>query len=208
MTLSDFCFISFTAPGRSCDLVKSSQTQYQQTTKGKCSFSSRERHLLVCWSPRLKSISESDPASAWRQFLKTLQDVGLWLTVMGSRGQTLPWTLFPVLLLAMTYSSHCSLVKVNKGLKVKRGQSTYLQEGDLQFHIPRQKDACKVEVVLNEPITQRVGKLLPQVMERSSSHESHRRHLTMQSRTKVLCSRGTAWNLSCRKLCHILLVLM
>ncbi|XP_036969222.1 FRAS1-related extracellular matrix protein 1a isoform X2 [Acanthopagrus latus] len=84
---------------------------------------------------------------------------------MGSRGQTLPWTLFPVLLLAMTYSSHCSLVKVNKGLKVKRGQSTYLQEGDLQFHIPRQKDACKVEVVLNEPITQRVGKLLPQVFD-------------------------------------------
>ncbi|XP_073331288.1 FRAS1-related extracellular matrix protein 1a [Pagrus major] len=84
---------------------------------------------------------------------------------MGSRGQTLAWALFSVLLLAMTHSSHCSLVKVNKGLKVKRGQSTYLQEGDLQFHIPRQKDACKVEVVLNEPITQRVGKLLPQVFD-------------------------------------------
>uniref|UniRef100_A0A3Q1H8X6 C-type lectin domain-containing protein n=1 Tax=Anabas testudineus TaxID=64144 RepID=A0A3Q1H8X6_ANATE len=68
-------------------------------------------------------------------------------------------------LLGMTCSAHSSLVKVNKGLKVKRGQSVYLDEGDLQFHIPRQKDACKVEVVLNEPITQRVGKLLPQVFD-------------------------------------------
>nr|XP_046236498.1 FRAS1-related extracellular matrix protein 1a isoform X2 [Scatophagus argus] len=84
---------------------------------------------------------------------------------MGSQGQTLAWTLLPVLLLGMTYSSHSSLVKVNKGLKVKRGQSAYLQEGDLQFQIPCQKDACKVEVVLNEPITQRVGKLMPQVFD-------------------------------------------
>lgn len=92
--------------------------------------------------------------------------------MMGSRGQTLAWTLLPMLLLGMTCSSHGSLVKVNKGLKVKRGQAAYLQEGDLQFHIPRQKDACKVEVVLNEPITQRVGKLMPQVMEKSSSNEN------------------------------------
>ncbi|XP_068164367.1 FRAS1-related extracellular matrix protein 1a isoform X2 [Antennarius striatus] len=84
---------------------------------------------------------------------------------MGSRGQTLAWSLFPVLLLGMTCLSHGSLVKVNKGLKVKRGQAAYLREGDLQFHIPRQKDGCKLEVVLNEPITQRVGKLLPQVFD-------------------------------------------
>ncbi|XP_031730137.1 FRAS1-related extracellular matrix protein 1a isoform X2 [Anarrhichthys ocellatus] len=84
---------------------------------------------------------------------------------MGSQGQTLAWTLLPVLLLGMTCSSHGSLVKVNKGVKVKRGQSAYLQDGDLQFHIPRQKDACKVEVVLNEPITQRVGRVMPQVFD-------------------------------------------
>ncbi|XP_026182676.1 FRAS1-related extracellular matrix protein 1a isoform X2 [Mastacembelus armatus] len=84
---------------------------------------------------------------------------------MGSRGQTLAWTLFSLLLLGMMCSSHSSLVKVNKGLKVKRGQVAYLHEGDLQFHVPRQKTACKVEVVLNEPITQRVGKLLPQVFD-------------------------------------------
>ncbi|XP_030018419.1 FRAS1-related extracellular matrix protein 1a isoform X2 [Sphaeramia orbicularis] len=70
-----------------------------------------------------------------------------------------------VLLLGTTCSALQSLVKINRGLKVKRGQSAYLQEGDLQFHIPRQKDACKVEVVLNEPITQRVGKVMPQVFD-------------------------------------------
>ncbi|XP_035004073.2 FRAS1-related extracellular matrix protein 1a [Hippoglossus stenolepis] len=84
---------------------------------------------------------------------------------MASRGQIQAWTLLAVLLLGMTSSLHGSLVKVNKGLKVKRGQSAYLDEGDLQFHIPRRKDACKVEVVLNEPITQRVGELMPQVFD-------------------------------------------
>ncbi|KAF3697512.1 FRAS1-related extracellular matrix protein 1 [Channa argus] len=74
-------------------------------------------------------------------------------------------TLLPMLLLAMTCSSYASLVNINRSLKVKRGQSVYLDVGDLQFYIPRQKDACKVEVVLNEPITQRVGKLLPQVFD-------------------------------------------
>lgn len=77
------------------------------------------------------------------------------------------WTLLLLLVLlpGTTCSALQSLVKINRGLKVKRGQSAYLQEGDLQFHIPRQKDACKVEVVLNEPITQRVGKVMPQVFD-------------------------------------------
>lgn len=34
---------------------------------------------------------------------------------------------------------------------------------DEVISIPREKDVCKVEVVINEPITQRVGKLTPQV---------------------------------------------
>ncbi|CAL8326972.1 unnamed protein product [Lota lota] len=67
--------------------------------------------------------------------------------------------------LGLAGSSHGSLVKVNRGLKVKKGQTAFLQEGDLQFHIPRQRDACKVEVVANEPITQRVGKLTPEVFD-------------------------------------------
>lgn len=77
--------------------------------------------------------------------------------------QTRVWTLIPVVLLGLSSTSQTSLLKVNKGLKVHRGQTAFLQEDDLQFHIPRQKDACKLEVVLNEPISQRVGKLLPQV---------------------------------------------
>ncbi|XP_020638622.3 FRAS1-related extracellular matrix protein 1 isoform X2 [Pogona vitticeps] len=59
----------------------------------------------------------------------------------------------------------CSFVKVNNGIKVMKGQSVFLSEEDLQFSIPREKDACKVEVVMNEPITQRVGKLTPQVFD-------------------------------------------
>lgn len=72
-------------------------------------------------------------------------------------------TYLPFLMLGLLHQIHGSLVKNNLGLKVKRGQSVFLQEGDLQFHIPRDKDACKLEVVLNEPITQRVGTLSPQV---------------------------------------------
>ncbi|XP_077444873.1 FRAS1-related extracellular matrix protein 1a isoform X2 [Stigmatopora argus] len=79
--------------------------------------------------------------------------------MMKSKAQGL--ALLPFLLLGI--SCKASLVRVNKALTVARGQTAYVREGDLQFLIPHQKDACKVEVVLNEPITQRVGKLLPQV---------------------------------------------
>lgn len=85
--------------------------------------------------------------------------------------QTRLWTLVPVILLGLSGSSQASLLKVNKGLTVKRGQAAFLQERDLQFHIPREKDACKLEVVQNEPISQRVGKLLPQVTQQRSSLE-------------------------------------
>ncbi|XP_030579126.1 FRAS1-related extracellular matrix protein 1a isoform X2 [Archocentrus centrarchus] len=84
---------------------------------------------------------------------------------MASQALTLAWMCLLMLLLGITCTSNRSIVKVNKGLKVKRGQSAYLQEGDLQFHIPHQNDACKLEVVGNEPITQRVGKLMPQVFD-------------------------------------------
>ncbi|NXG34434.1 FREM1 protein, partial [Dromaius novaehollandiae] len=58
-----------------------------------------------------------------------------------------------------------SFISVNLGVKVMKGQSVFLSEDDLKFTIPREKDACKVEVVINEPITQRVGKLTPQVFD-------------------------------------------
>uniref|UniRef100_A0A8C5TU75 FRAS1 related extracellular matrix 1 n=1 Tax=Malurus cyaneus samueli TaxID=2593467 RepID=A0A8C5TU75_9PASS len=58
-----------------------------------------------------------------------------------------------------------SFISVNFGVKVMKGQSVFLSEDDLKFSIPREKDVCKVEVVTNEPITQRVGKLTPQVFD-------------------------------------------
>ncbi|NWV71631.1 FREM1 protein, partial [Malurus elegans] len=58
-----------------------------------------------------------------------------------------------------------SFISVNLGVKVMKGQSVFLSEDDLKFSIPREKDVCKVEVVTNEPITQRVGKLTPQVFD-------------------------------------------
>ncbi|RXN20441.1 FRAS1-related extracellular matrix 1-like protein [Labeo rohita] len=52
-----------------------------------------------------------------------------------------------------------------QGLRVGRGQSVFVTAGELQFHTDGTSEACKVEVVLTEPITQRVGKLTPQVFD-------------------------------------------
>ncbi|RXM34202.1 FRAS1-related extracellular matrix protein 1 [Acipenser ruthenus] len=70
-----------------------------------------------------------------------------------------------VCLLCTTRWAEGTFLRVNKGLKVMKGQSAFLAEEDLQFDIPKEKDACKVEVVTNEPITQRVGRLTPQVFD-------------------------------------------
>ncbi|XP_026054147.1 FRAS1-related extracellular matrix protein 1-like [Carassius auratus] len=58
-----------------------------------------------------------------------------------------------------------SLVRLNTGLRVARGQSVFVTDGELQFNIDGVSEACKVEVVLTEPVTQRVGKLTPQVFD-------------------------------------------
>ncbi|KAL4641549.1 FRAS1-related extracellular matrix protein 1 isoform X1 [Arapaima gigas] len=86
---------------------------------------------------------------------------------MGPSGHRLSPLLLLLVVLVLGIGSRGwgSLVKVNTGLKVKRGQEVYLQEEDLSFHVPQEKDACKVEVLLNEPITQRVGSLTPQVFD-------------------------------------------
>lgn len=56
-----------------------------------------------------------------------------------------------------------SLVRLNAGLVVTRGQSVFVTDKELELRAPGDTDACKVEVILNEPVTQRVGKLTPQV---------------------------------------------
>ncbi|XP_035379200.1 FRAS1-related extracellular matrix protein 1b [Electrophorus electricus] len=58
-----------------------------------------------------------------------------------------------------------NVLKVNSGLQVFRGQSVSVTTRELQFDTDATSEACKVEVVLNEPVTQRVGKLTPQVFD-------------------------------------------
>ncbi|XP_012925197.1 FRAS1-related extracellular matrix protein 1 isoform X2 [Heterocephalus glaber] len=65
----------------------------------------------------------------------------------------------------LLHATHPTFVSLNRGLRVTKGSSAFLSAEDLQFAIPREKDACKVEVVVHEPITQRVGKLTPQVFD-------------------------------------------
>ena len=75
---------------------------------------------------------------------------------------TLQQSLF---LLVVILDSACaeSLVRLNLGLDVTRGQSVFVTEKELQLGATGATDSCKVEVLLNEPVTQRVGKLTPQV---------------------------------------------
>lgn len=56
-----------------------------------------------------------------------------------------------------------SVLRLNSGLRVIQGQSVPVTTEELQFNTDEMSEACKVEVVLNEPVTQRVGKLTPQV---------------------------------------------
>lgn len=71
-----------------------------------------------------------------------------------------------MLLILMAVLPHAcaqqSLVQVNSAVQVGRGRSVFVTDKELQFNVDQTSD-CKVEVVLNEPVTQRVGKLTPQV---------------------------------------------
>ncbi|XP_043941471.1 FRAS1-related extracellular matrix protein 1-like isoform X2 [Protopterus annectens] len=76
------------------------------------------------------------------------------------------WSLLMLMFLAnLGFTKTENLVNVNKGIQVERGRVAYVTENELQFNIPKDRDSCKVEVVQNEPITQRVGKLIPQVFD-------------------------------------------
>ncbi|XP_032332267.1 FRAS1-related extracellular matrix protein 1 isoform X2 [Camelus ferus] len=86
---------------------------------------------------------------------------------MRSRSRGGPSALLLLLLLPLLLPAWAgpTLVSVNRGLRVMKGGSAFLSQDDLKFTVPKEKDACKVEVVMNEPITQRVGKLTPQVFD-------------------------------------------
>ncbi|KAG7232387.1 hypothetical protein INR49_008916, partial [Caranx melampygus] len=71
-----------------------------------------------------------------------------------------------VLLLLLLVVDGCtgSLVVVNLGVEVTRGRSVFITEKKLKVDVDPSAD-CKVEVVKNEPVTQRVGRLTPQVFD-------------------------------------------
>ncbi|XP_077653460.1 FRAS1-related extracellular matrix protein 1 [Urocitellus parryii] len=81
---------------------------------------------------------------------------------MSSRGRG---GLSVLLLLLLLDRASPTFISLNHGMRVMKGSSAFLSEDDLKFAIPKEKDACKVEVVMNEPITQRAGKLMPQVFD-------------------------------------------
>ncbi|XP_073499840.1 FRAS1-related extracellular matrix protein 1-like isoform X2 [Phyllobates terribilis] len=72
------------------------------------------------------------------------------------------WKALILLLWTQELVEASSLVLTNNGLRVGRGQTVYVTEKDLTFRVPHDKVSCRVEVVLNEPTTQRVGTLTPQ----------------------------------------------
>ncbi|KAM6939195.1 FRAS1-related extracellular matrix protein 1b [Lycodopsis pacificus] len=71
-----------------------------------------------------------------------------------------------LLLAAAATTSVCggSLVAVNSGVEVARGRSVFVTERELKISVGPTAD-CKVEVVMNEAVTQRVGRLTPQVFD-------------------------------------------
>ncbi|KAM7012171.1 LOW QUALITY PROTEIN: FRAS1-related extracellular matrix protein 1b [Tautogolabrus adspersus] len=69
-----------------------------------------------------------------------------------------------LLLLAATSVCRGSLVVLNSGVEVSRGGSVFVTEKELKISLGLDAD-CKVEVVMNEPVTQRVGRLTPQVFD-------------------------------------------
>ncbi|KAM4575435.1 FRAS1-related extracellular matrix protein 1b [Fundulus diaphanus] len=57
-----------------------------------------------------------------------------------------------------------SLVQVNSGVQVLRGGAVSVTRSHLKIQVDLSSD-CRVEVVQNEPVTQRVGKLTPQMFD-------------------------------------------
>lgn len=66
------------------------------------------------------------------------------------------------LLLAVTAVCGESPLAVTSDVEVTRGRTAFVTEAQLRISVDADAD-CKVEVVMNEPVTQRVGRLTPQV---------------------------------------------
>lgn len=57
----------------------------------------------------------------------------------------------------------CQIVLDTKELSVDIGRSVYLKRDDIRFSQTEKGDECRIEVVRNDPITQRVGYVEPHV---------------------------------------------
>lgn len=67
-----------------------------------------------------------------------------------------------LMLLFVTAAACSGLVVVNSGVEVTRGHHVFVTEKELKIRVEPAVD-CKVEVVITEPVAQRVGRLTPQV---------------------------------------------
>lgn len=67
-----------------------------------------------------------------------------------------------LLLLAVTAVVGEHPLAVTSDVEVTRGRTVFVTEAQLKIGEVADAD-CKVEVVMNEPVTQRVGRLTPQV---------------------------------------------
>uniref|UniRef100_A0A8C6HUT0 FRAS1-related extracellular matrix protein 1 n=1 Tax=Mus spicilegus TaxID=10103 RepID=A0A8C6HUT0_MUSSI len=81
---------------------------------------------------------------------------------IGPKAQS--FLLLQLLLLHLDRAS-ATFISINRGLRVMKGSSAFLSGDHLRVAVPKEKDACRLEVVMNEPVTQRVGKLSPQVFD-------------------------------------------
>ena len=80
-----------------------------------------------------------------------------------SRGNWTTWRHCGLLLLAVLCSAHGRLVSQTRELDVRVGRSVYLSRDDLHIGSTRRGEDCRVEVVMADPITQRVGHMDPPV---------------------------------------------
>lgn len=79
----------------------------------------------------------------------------------------LPYLLLWIVLQATLCT--CKVVVHKADISVKIGRSVYLRPEDLYIET-MENEKCRVEVITNDPITQRVGHLEPQVKKKSFSH--------------------------------------
>lgn len=84
---------------------------------------------------------------------------------------TSPKCIFITIVLSLTsVFASAGLVQRTNKLSVKVGRTIFLNTDDIVIKQLRREEACRIQVVDNDPITQRVGKIEPKV---SNLREEH-----------------------------------